>query len=119
MEGGIAAAVGEIVRLHGLNVGSRAMRLRQSRAIIAIDLALEELEQLKLADYACIPEEVARRIVLLLRSVPPELRPRLEGNSVEVLMDDLYGAQRSLLVQRSGPEWDALRASEDELLPSA
>ena len=119
MQGRIAAASGEIVRLRQLDFDARSPRLRLSRAIAAIDLTLEELEQLNLTDSGRIPEAVARQIVLLMRSVPPSLRPCPEHQSVELLMDDLYRAERWLLLQRSGPEWDDLRESEDELLHSA
>lgn len=119
MGGGIAAASGEIARLVQLDFDARSLRLRLSSAIMAIDLALDELEQLNLADCASIPEAVASQIMRLMRSVPIDLRPRLEHKSVGQLMDDLYRAERSLLIRRSGPDWDDLRASEDELLPSA
>lgn len=119
MEGGIASASGEIVRLRQFDFDQKSSRLRLSRAITAIDHALEELEQLNLADCARIPEPFARQIELLMKSVPINLRPCLEHESVEVVMDDLYRAEQSLLIRRSGPEWDDLRAYEDELLPSA
>lgn len=119
MEGGIAAASGEIVRLRQVDFDTRSPRLRLSRAIFAIDLALEELEQLNLANNGQVPEVVARQIAQLMRSIPPSLRPCLEQMSVERVMDDLYRAERLLLIRRSGPEWNDLRESEDELLPSA
>lgn len=119
MEGGIAAASGEIVRLRQLDFDRKSSRLRLTRAITSIDLALEKLEQLNLAGCARVPQDFASQIVLLMRPVPLKLRPCPEEKSVEMLMDDLYRAERSLLIQRSGPQWDALRAYEEELLPSA
>ena len=119
MGGGIATASGEIARLVQLDFDARSPRLRLSRAIAAIDLVLEELEQLNLADSGRIPEVVARQIVLLMRSVPPDLRPCLEHGSIEGVMDDLYRAERLLLIRRSGPDWKDLRESEDDLVPSA
>lgn len=119
MEGGIAAASGEIVRLRQVDLDRKSSRLRLSRAIMAIDLAVEKLEQLNLAGCARIPADFASQIVVLMRSVPSDVRPCLEHESVERVMDDLYRAERSLLIRRSGPEWDELRAYEDELLPSA
>ncbi len=119
MEGRNAGASEEIVKLEQGEIDRRSSNLRLSRAIGAIDLALEELEQLNLADRGRIPQNVARQIVLLMRSVPLDLRPSPEQRSVEGLMDDLYRAERSLLIRRSGPGWDDLGDSEDELLPSA
>lgn len=58
MEGGIAAASGEIVRLRQVD-SIESSRLRLSRAITSTDLALEKLEQLNLAGSARVPQDFA------------------------------------------------------------
>ena len=120
MEGAIAAAVGEIVRMRQVRLDSRWPLERLTNAITAIDLALEALEELNLAERSVLPQETADYIVQILRSVPRQLRPAVvQDGSIECLMDDLYSAQRPLLIERSGSEWDDLRESEIELSDSA
>ena len=120
MEGGIAAAVGEIVRMRRIRLASRWPRERLTNAITAIDRALEALEDLNLAKRSVLPEETADYISQILRPVPRQLRPAVvQYGSIECLMDDLYSAQQPLLIERSGSEWDDLRESENELSDSA
>jgi hypothetical protein len=120
MEGAIAAAAGEIVRMRQIRLASRWPRERLTNAITAIDLALEALEGLNLAERSIIPEVDADYLSQLLRSVPCQLRPSVaQGGSIERLMDDLYFAQESLLIERSESKWDDLRQSEVELSDSA
>ncbi len=120
MRFGIEAAVDEMARLRKLELERGRSRERVSRAIKAIDAALDGLERLNLEKCPELPEGLERQITLVLGCIPPEMRPAIWSREpVQILMDDLFRTQDRLLALRSGPEWDELRESEAELLPSA
>jgi hypothetical protein len=120
MKSGIAAAVDEMARARVHTLERRQPRERISRAISVIDVVLDSLERLNLDGRSRLPEGVDAQIGVVLTLIPAEIRPAPGPREpIKALMADLYRAQESLLATRSGPEWDELRESEQELLPSA
>lgn len=119
MSDGIAAAVREMDRRRAVQLESRGHRSRLDRAVRMVDAVIGELELLNLREQHALSPAAGKRLAAVLKLIPGDLCPPVSvGDSVQHLMDDLYDRLDSLLVRRSGPEWNRLRNEESEPLAS-
>ncbi|MBO0703658.1 MAG: hypothetical protein J2P38_12040 [Candidatus Dormibacteraeota bacterium] len=101
--GGVSAAVLQMERVTDeARVRSRQRR-RFDRAIQALDLLIEDIEQLNLAGRSRVPMDWQLRLARLASELPVECGPRLRaGVSPQRLLDNVYDIQQEVFWAKRG-----------------
>lgn len=95
---------------------ARWQRERVDRAIMALDMLVEDLERLNLEDRSRVPLAWQPRLARLASQMPVECGPGLKaGISPLRLLDHVYDIQQQLLWLKQGSAADELRKVDGEL----
>jgi len=101
--GGVSAAVLQMERLNDEARLRARRRLRFDRAIRALDLLIEDIEQLNLADRSRVPMDWQPRLARLASELPVECGARLRaGISPQRLLDTVYDIQQEVFWAKRG-----------------
>ena len=101
--GGVSAAVLQIEQLNDAARLRSRRRRRYDRAIQLLDLLIEDLEQLNLAERSRVPMAWQPRLALIASELPVECGARLRaGISPQRLLDNVYDIQQEVFWAKRG-----------------
>lgn len=101
--GGVTAAVLQMEQVHQAEQLRNRRRARYDRAIQALDVLIEDIEQLNLADRSRVPIAWQPRLARLACMLPVECGARLRaGISPARLLDSVYDIQQEVFWAKRG-----------------
>jgi hypothetical protein len=118
----VGSAQGIALAIEEMTADRRAQEQRQRRALVlergirALDVLIDDLEQLNMCQKRRVPPSWQARLALVTRQMPIGLYSDLKvGVSPMRLLNEVYELQEQLFQLKSGRELEVLRAADDQI----